>query len=643
MVEKTQSNTNNKINRLMPRTNPKRITSPTTTNIMISDDDGDGKRKPRHGKRKPPFRHVVAHKGRPIYQWEQTAAEVTIYFPAPPSKSTAFCNISDDFVQLGALTKGLPCSWFLNHYTGGTVKQNKSYWNNNRGTDTCTIVLAKAKPGSPWRYALRDERDETTRHSSSRPPVRPLGPRPTTTTPTTPTTTRKPPLLPPRRNQDTSPVSPTRQATRSNITDASPVSPRRHSRNISPVSPRRDNKQQEEPKQYTSSRQRRKGPPPSPSAKGYLSSTPVSRPSVTPTTRRDNTSAGTSELQEGAQHLQTATATTTNGQQELVYHGQQQQKKKRTKKKAGPNPDSVVQKNNHHNNNNNNSTKVVYMQKILKEKDLELNAQRSHLQQLNQRIQELEQEKSKPQQQETIEEEVPDESIQKLQRELKESKLENQQEVDALEFSKLKTQAQLDQQTEVANTLQEELAEHKINLQEQQILIDTQALSMQTKEKLIQLLEAQLEGQTQTQRRLLGEDEYSSDELVKTKQAWNDSQLQVQQLQGEHKKARKQIRNLETELDEQLSEWRVMEKDMEDAQARVGTLQAQLAAKEKDPTRTNIAFKENSVNEHLDRLSRKMVEARSQLEEVHRRRKQNLMQQERRVAPVDVLSSARTR
>jgi chromosome segregation ATPase len=274
---------------------------------------------------------------------------------------------------------------------------------------------------------------------------------------------------------------------------------------------------------------------------------------------------------------------------------------------------------------------------------LELNAQRSHLQQLNQRIQELEQEKSKPQQQETIEEEVPDESIQKLQRELKESKLENQQEVDALEFSKLKTQAQLDQQTEVANTLQEELAEHKINLQEQQILIDTQALSMQTKEKLIQLLEAQLEGQTQTQRRLLGEDEYSSDELVKTKQAWNDSQLQVQQLQGEHKKARKQIRNLETELDEQLSEWRVMEKDMEDAQARVGTLQAQLAAKEKDPTRTNIAFKENSVNEHLDRLSRKMVEARSQLEEVHRRRKQNLMQQERRVAPVDVLSSARTR
>jgi hypothetical protein len=625
----------------MPRNNPKRITSPTN---MISDENGDGKRKPR--------RHVVVHKGRPIYQWEQTATEVTIYYPAPPSRSTAFCNISDNFVQLGALTKGLPCSWFLNHYTGGHVKQNKSYWKNNQGTDTCIIVLAKAKPGIPWRYALQDERDETTQHSS-RPPARPLAPRPTTTT-----TTRKS-LLPPIRNQDTPPVSPTRQATRRNITDASPVSPRRQStrrnilnqRDISPVSPSRDsitlpnalvvnNKQRQEPKQSTSSRHRRKGPPPSPSSQA-LSSTPVSHPSATPTTRRNNKSGGTSELQEGAKHLQrTTTKTALNGQQELVDLGQQQQKKKRKKKKAGPNPGIVVQKNNH----NSHSTKVVYMQKILKEKDSELNAQRSHLQQLNRQIQELEQEKSKSQKQKTKGEEVPDKSIQKFQRELKVARLENQQEVDALEFSKLKTQAQLDQQTEVAKILQEELVEHKINLEEQHQLIDSQALSMQTKEKRIQSLEAQLEGQTQTQR-LLGEDEYSSDELVKTKQAWKDSQLQVQQLQSEHKKARKHIRKLESELEEQLSEWRVLEKDMEDVQARVGTLQAQLAAKEKekDPSSTNIAFKENSVNEHLDRLTIKMAQVRSQLEEVHRRRKQNLMQQERRVAPVDVLRSTRTR
>mmetsp|Transcript_7884 Transcript_7884/g.19009 ORF Transcript_7884/g.19009 Transcript_7884/m.19009 type:complete len:997 (+) Transcript_7884:155-3145(+) len=104
---------------------------------------------------------VVVHNGRQLYQWDQTAMQVFIEIIAPPPNASVFCNITENYVQLGAQRPGLPTAWYLNHDTGGPVIKEESYWNN--GKETCKIVLTKANPGVYWRFALRDDRDDTRR------------------------------------------------------------------------------------------------------------------------------------------------------------------------------------------------------------------------------------------------------------------------------------------------------------------------------------------------------------------------------------------------------------------------------------------------------------------------------------------------
>lgn len=521
---------------------------------------------PSRGNTQRPRRHVVENKGRPIYQWEQTPTDVTVFIPAPPFKSKAFCNISANFIQLGALTPGLPCSWFLNHYTGGAVNQAKSYWKN--GPETCKIVMNKARPGLSWRYALRDERDETTQHA--RPTVLPLAPRPAT--PRKQTQQDALPMSPEsRRKMDSSPISPLRRATVRYIKgDASPISPKRE--------PTLRNVTYEERMKQTGRKKSRSILP---------KATRVKDTPVKATPAKDNTSSDN-----------------------LGQKNEQKQLKNTPRRNSSPNQ----------------STKVVYMQKLLKEKDMKMTQQSNHVDKLKKRIQQLEQEKEEEARVASM---STRRSIQQLQEALNESKGETQQDIDALQASKREAQAKLDHQTELATSLQDRITKQEATLKEQQILIGSQAASIETKEKLIASMERRLQEQLQQH---LNDYDDSSDELKQTKQAWNESQLQIQQLQGEHKLARKQIRELETELDEQLADWRLLEKDVEDAQARVRTLEAELAVKE-EPEVPDIPFKENSVNEYLDRLSRKMIQARSQLEEVSRRRKKLRS----RVTPVDAM------
>eukprot|EP00980_Cylindrotheca_fusiformis_P011037 scaffold2533_cov137-Cylindrotheca_fusiformis.AAC.25 len=550
-----------------------------------------------------PRRHVVEHKGRPIYHWEQTPTEVTIFIQSPPSTSKPFCNISENFVQLGALTPRLPCSWFLNHYTGGLVNEDKSYWKNENGT--CTIVLAKAKPGASWRYALRDERDETTQNP--RPKVRPLA---------NPKQTQQPRTTTPVRRRDAPPISPVRQATRRNL-DATPISPvRRPTHEIGsgpdagPVSPKRDVQPRNidavvKDKTTTKEGGRRKQRP--------VKTAPVMATPVKAKPPAKPLSAKTPLSLAGTTHHHNNTSSFKSQAAEQAKKGLPPHEDLEEMDQATPEDTATRRK------SNSPTPKQIYMmQRLLKEKDMELHKQQQYLNELEERIEQLEAGK---------------------QRETRDKSLSATTEVDELQGSEIEThQVELDPRTEASKVLQEKLALQKRSLDEQQKLIDSQAASIQTKQKLIQSLQRKL--QEQKKEPLV--DRTSSDEPKVTKEAWKASQLQIQQLQNENKKARKQTQELERELEEQMMDWRELEQEMENTLERVGTLEAQLTTtrKEKGPVVADVPFKENSVNEYLDRLSRKMVHARNQLEEVSRRRK-TLMHQ-RRVAPVDVISTAKT-
>lgn len=118
---------------------------------------------------------VVVHNGKQLYQWDQTANQVFIEIVAPPPNSSVFCNITENYVQLGANLPGLPTTWFLNHDTWDPVNKDESYFKS--GKETCKIVLTKANPGVHWRYALIDDRDDTRRDQQKpkapAPPLRP--------------------------------------------------------------------------------------------------------------------------------------------------------------------------------------------------------------------------------------------------------------------------------------------------------------------------------------------------------------------------------------------------------------------------------------------------------------------------------------
>ncbi|CAJ1952815.1 unnamed protein product [Cylindrotheca closterium] len=117
---------------------------------------------------------VVVHNGKQLYQWDQTTNQVFIEIIAPPPDASVFCNINENYVQLGAQRPGLPTAWYLNHDTGGAVNKDESYWRKSK--ETCKIVLTKANPGVVWRFALKDDRDESRQQKSNLPTSRPPQP-----------------------------------------------------------------------------------------------------------------------------------------------------------------------------------------------------------------------------------------------------------------------------------------------------------------------------------------------------------------------------------------------------------------------------------------------------------------------------------
>jgi hypothetical protein len=102
-------------------------------------------------------RYVFEYNGNPIYEWEQTLDDVTIYITAPPhvTKGNQLnCIISARHLKLGGQGSD---QWFLNEDTFGIVDVSESTWSleEDDGKKVITIYLIKAHRGELWEAALR--------------------------------------------------------------------------------------------------------------------------------------------------------------------------------------------------------------------------------------------------------------------------------------------------------------------------------------------------------------------------------------------------------------------------------------------------------------------------------------------------------
>lgn len=102
------------------------------------------------------YRHLAQGNKITLYEWQQTANIVTIFYPSPSPKTKVFGKFQKNHLQLGGESGGLPTTWFLTHATGGLIDASKS--NFKRDKEKCTIYLVKAHPGAIWSSALQDDR-----------------------------------------------------------------------------------------------------------------------------------------------------------------------------------------------------------------------------------------------------------------------------------------------------------------------------------------------------------------------------------------------------------------------------------------------------------------------------------------------------
>jgi hypothetical protein len=98
----------------------------------------------------PSARHVYAHDGRKIYEWDQTVSEVNVYVevPAGVKSKAVFCDISINHLKFGL--QGNPA--FLDMDLGGSVKVSESYW--TLEDSVLHITLTKMQQGDPWPSAI---------------------------------------------------------------------------------------------------------------------------------------------------------------------------------------------------------------------------------------------------------------------------------------------------------------------------------------------------------------------------------------------------------------------------------------------------------------------------------------------------------
>ncbi|KAL7512276.1 hypothetical protein ACHAXN_009254 [Cyclotella atomus] len=101
-----------------------------------------------------PDRYIFSHNNQPIYEWEQSLEEVTIYITAPPLPSHSpasyiIINIDANHLQVGL--KGHD-RFFIDENTFDKVKTKESSWYLDDGI--ITIILVKAFRGQTWEGVL---------------------------------------------------------------------------------------------------------------------------------------------------------------------------------------------------------------------------------------------------------------------------------------------------------------------------------------------------------------------------------------------------------------------------------------------------------------------------------------------------------
>merc|ERR1712176_205797 len=167
-------------------------------------------------------------------------------------------------------------------------------------------------------------------------------------------------------------------------------------------------------------------------------------------------------------------------------------------------------------------------------------------------------------------------------------------------------------------------------------IIESMKEELAGKEDHIESLEAELErGQksySQNRKLLRNGNDGSKDDLnqhlvEEFEYQQKDLQRQLRKEQSANKKSKRKIANLEGELEEQLADWVALGKEMEATKAQMADIEAELArresqrqkskAKEMKPKSRN--GQQEDFDLHLDELTRKVKDARTQLESAHGR------------------------
>ncbi|KAL3939129.1 MAG: hypothetical protein SGBAC_006090 [Bacillariaceae sp.] len=144
-------------------------------------------------------------------------------------------------------------------------------------------------------------------------------------------------------------------------------------------------------------------------------------------------------------------------------------------------------------------TNVLYMQVLLKEKELEMKSQKEEVQTLNRKINQLEeiiatrrhQDKANKKRNSNMALAVDD-----VREQLNQSKSEHQLELGRFEKLNRRTTAELEKQTALVKSMNKELVKTESKMEKQRRLAETQAREIEEKESWIESLQAQLQKQS---------------------------------------------------------------------------------------------------------------------------------------------------
>jgi chromosome segregation ATPase len=181
---------------------------------------------------------------------------------------------------------------------------------------------------------------------------------------------------------------------------------------------------------------------------------------------------------------------------------------------------------------------------------------------------------------------------------------------------------QLNHRSKMTESLRDQLETAKSSIDSKGLIIESMSEELADKDSLIRTLEMKLEILQRAERSLaVPPEEYSAGQA--------DLLRCLRKEQSAKEKAKLKCRKLQNELDGQLRDWTLLEREMDEAKAKVDDLQSHLANEmsqrsrsihsTRGDTRKHNNRENDDFNLYLDGLTRKVRDARSQLETAHTR------------------------